>query len=230
MNHRFLVDHIPAAGAMLTLPEAEARHARVVRVRDGEAVELLDGRGTVSEARVASITGGNVTIEVGPPIDAREPSIRVTLGLALIQPERFEMAIQKATELGASRFSPLITEEIEVRPERILGKLDRWQRIAAEAAKQCGRGLIPQVENPQTLQEFLARASGPLLIFEAEGAPLEPLAEEGEVSLLIGPEGGWSASEIEMARSAGARVATLGQRRLRAETAAIVSVAALIHP
>lgn len=227
MNHRFLVGELPAVGERLRLEDEEARHARVLRLRDGEPVEIFDGRGSSAAAIVRSQSRDAIELEVTGAVDAREPRLHVTLALALVQPEKFEFAIQKGTELGASRFVPLLTRFTEVRAERIGGKLDRWRRIAAEAAKQCGRSRIPEVSDPLTLEVVLG--SGPCLLFDPSGGPLrEPAA--AKVTLLIGPEGGWDLSELELARSRGADLVLLGERRLRAETAAIVAVAAVIQP
>lgn len=223
MDHRFLVSAIPDLGTSLDLDEVESKHARVVRLREGERIELFDGAGNAAAARVLR-TGMPVVVEIESSIDTREPSRRITLALALIQPEKFELAVQKATELGVWRIQPLVSELTEVRPERILGKLDRWQRIATEAAKQCGRARIPEVLEPRELATLLREGPG-VIGFDADGEELDPAGVADDATLLIGPEGGWSESERNAMRESGTRVCSLGLRRLRAETAAMIAVA-----
>lgn len=228
MNHRFLVEEVPAPGERLRLTGDEARHARVLRLRSGEAVEIFDGHGAAASAKVVEISRDSVEVEIVAPGDPREPSSLITLALGLIQPDRFELAIQKGTELGVSRFLPVISRYTEIQPERALGKLERWRRIAAESTKQCGRARIPEISEPAELDAVVSRATD-CIVFDPSGVPLAQHARRSAI-LLVGPEGGWDAAELDLVRRSGAEVATLGARRLRAETAAIVAVAAVIQP
>jgi len=225
MKHRFHVDRIEPR---IELTPDEAHHARVVRVGEGEEVEVFDGRGNAAGGIVEILERDRVAIVVGEPIDARESSVAITLAMSIIQLEKFELVLQKATELGARTIVPLITDRIEVRPERWRGKEERWKRVVFEAVKQCGRAAIPVIEAAARFDEVIAR-EGTKIVFEAGAQAGKPAAHEGSVTLFIGPEGGFSERELELARNAGASFRQLGPRRLRAETAAIVATALLVR-
>lgn len=228
MKHRLLLNPLPQAGSEVDLPEDESRHARVLRLRAGEQIELFDGDGQGVLAEVISALP-TLRVRLLSAAPAREAVTKVTLCLALIQPEKFELSIQKATELGVAEIQPLITDLCEVRVERIAGKLERWRKIAAEAAKQCGRTRIPAVHEPDRPAGVLGHSRGlNHLLFDATGGALPTL--KGPLAAFIGPEGGWSDEELAAFQEAGTPVVSLGTRRLRAETAAIVASALLIGP
>jgi 16S rRNA (uracil1498-N3)-methyltransferase len=196
----------------------------VLRIREGEEVELFDGRGAAASAVVRTIAKDRVVVEITGAAPSREPAHAIELALALIQPDRFELALQKATELGAASITPLLTARGEVRPDRVAGKRDRWERIILEAVKQSGRSRIPRLDQPAPLDAVLARG-GQKIFFDADTSPADRAVEPGATMLLIGPEGGWSEAEVESARRAACIIRRIGTRRLRAETAAIVAVA-----
>jgi 16S rRNA (uracil1498-N3)-methyltransferase len=220
MKHRFFSANELAAGVVVTLSGDERHHAHVVRVRDGEEVEVFDGRGTgffgVYEDNVIRLT---------TPAPDRESTVAIHLAMAVIQLEKFELVLQKATELGARSIIPMITERVEVRQERYRGKQERWRKIVFEAVKQSGRTRIPEVEEPKTFDEVIKR-DGQKIIFDADHIPTSQQPNIPTI-LLIGPEGGFSEEELTRARDAGAAFEQLGPRRLRAETAAIVAVATI---
>lgn len=218
MKHRFYLDADLAAGATLTLTAEEAHHARVVRVREGEEVEVFNGRGA---AFVATLAEGTVTLREAAP--DREAQAALHLAMSIIHLEKFDLVLQKATELGVRSIIPMVTERVEVRPERYRGKGERWQRIVFEAVKQSGRARVPVVEPPASFDDVIAR-DGTKVVFEAESgsATWQP---GNPATLLIGPEGGFSDDELRAAKSRGCAFQSLGPRRLRAETAAIVATA-----
>jgi 16S rRNA (uracil1498-N3)-methyltransferase len=218
MKHRFFSARDLAAGDTVTLSNDERHHARVVRVRDGEEVEVFNGRG----AGFFGIYEGE-TIRLTTPAPDREAAAAIHLAMAIIQLEKFELVLQKATELGARSIIPMITERVELRPERYRGKQERWRKIAFEAAKQSGRTRIPEVEEPTAFEEIIKR-DGERIIFDADTPPSSRHPVIPSI-LLIGPEGGFSERELDAARAAGCAFAQLGPRRLRAETAAIVATA-----
>jgi 16S rRNA (uracil1498-N3)-methyltransferase len=145
--------------------------------------------------------------------------------MAVIQLEKFELVLQKATELGVRSIVPLVTERVELRPERYSGKLERWNRIVFEAVKQSGRSVVPTIEEPAKLTDVLAR-DGAKILFDADAEP-SPIERLDAVTILIGPEGGWSDDELRLARERQCLFQRLGPRRLRAETAAIVAASVI---
>lgn len=221
MKHRFFVPHVLAAGAVVALEGDELHHARVVRVREGEEVEVFDGRGGAWIAAVRALP----EVELLRVVDAeREPRVALHLAMAIINLDKFELVLQKATELGVHSIVPLVTARIEVRAERYRGKGERWQKIVFEAVKQSGRARAPIIEEPAAFDDAVRRA-GAKIVFDADAPPSPPLPRFEAATLFVGPEGGWSDDELGLAREHGCAFARLGPRRLRAETAAIVATA-----
>jgi len=202
---------------------------RVVRVRPGEPVRLLDGRGGERLAVVAAVDRTAVRFEIRElrRVQRREPAL--VLGLALLPANRFDDVVQQATELGVDALQPLVTARTNVHlaPDDVPDKLDRWQKKAREAVRQCGRALEPEIRPPVTLAPWLATAEASTcwVLFDRGGADALPtLPPRGEVRLLVGPEGGWDDAELSALRGSGAAVVTLGEHTLRAETAALLAV------
>ena len=209
----------------------EVRHylADVLRLRAGAAVEVFDGRGGRYEGRLEE---GLETVALGPRDAVRGGSPELTLLFALAKGEKVDLVVQKATELGVSRFVPFAAARSIVRLEGAKGeeRARRWRRIAEEAARQCGRADVPEISAPRTLAEALdaiAPATA-TFVFHPGGEPLQ-VGRTGAAGLaaVVGPEGGLTDAEVEACRRAGARPASLGPRVLRAETAAIVAVTVL---
>jgi len=218
VRHRVFVESIAAA---VDVSGEEFHHAvRVVRVHEGEEIELFDGRGRAARGRVGAIGRDALRVEVTSEIESRESPLRIHLAAAIIQLEKFELVLQKATELGAASITPLVTDRIEVRRERYRGKAERWAKIVFEAVKQSGRALIPTVNEP-TLFDEIAKNTGVRFVFDADEEPDRAPDSLTEVTVVIGPEGGLSEREIDVVRQSGCTFQRLGPRRLRAETAAI---------
>src|SRR4051794_5702444 len=218
MHHRFFIDAHLTAGATLALSRDEQHHARVVRVREGEEVEVFDGRGA---SFVAKYTSDGLQIVSAAP--DREARVAIHLAMSIINLDKFDIVLQKATELGVRSIIPLVTDRVEIRAERYRGKAERWRKIVFEAVKQSGRSVIPIVEEPQPFDHVIKR-EGTKILFDAD---VEPTTQQrsNPATLFIGPEGGWSDREIQAARENGCDFERLGIRRLRAETAAIVATA-----
>lgn len=211
----------------------ESRHmTRSLRLGRGDLVLVFDGRGREYLCRISS-AWPCVEAEVIEEVEsAAEPRAQIELAQALIKGDKFDLVVQKATEVGVASISPLITDRSDVKlpPERANARLERWRRIAREAAKQCRRASVPEVRPVATLQRLLENAEKPdlrLLFSEQGGESLRLLlaSRPRRIGLLVGPEGGWSEREIELAMACGARPVTLGPRILRAETAGIIAVA-----
>lgn len=220
MRNRFFVDADLAAGVVVSLTSDERHHARVLRVREGEEVEVFNGRGVSFAATFESADA----VRLRAPCPDRELRSSIHLAMAIIHPEKFELVLQKATELGVASIVPLITERGEVRLERVRGKQERWAKIVFEAVKQSGRSRIPTVEDPAEFRDVVARA-GMKILFDADEPPSTTRQPDNLTTLFIGPEGGWSENELRLARENGFVFQRLGERRLRAETAAIVAAA-----
>ncbi len=222
MRHRIFAGDI--AGPSVEISGDEFHHAvRVVRVREGEEIEIFDGRGHAARGRVGEIGPHMLRVDVEAEIPSRESPVRVHLATAIIQLDKFELVLQKATELGAASIIPLVTDRIEVREERYRGKRERWEKIIFEAVKQSGRAVVPRVNDPTRFDE-IAKQNGPRIVFDADEEPDAAPKRVDEVTVLIGPEGGWSEREIALARETRCIFQRLGPRRLRAETAAIASL------
>lgn len=237
--HRFFVAPECFAGERVVLPEQIAHQIRsVLRLRPGAAIVVLDNTGWEYEVLLRQVDRQHVVGEaVAKRLCPNEPSVQLTLYQALMKRDKFEWVLQKGTEIGVSHFVPLVTQRSLVQDVDIKeGKQLRWEKIITEAAEQSRRGCIPALHPPQALAEALAAQSAqPGLIAweEAEGLTIRDALGGGErpshISLFIGPEGGFAAEEVEAARAAGLKAITLGKRILRAETAALVAAALVLH-
>lgn len=216
----------------------EARHLRdVLRLQPGDQVFVFDGEGREFNCSVTELRRDFAVLTVVDEVEPakRESPLDLCLGLALLKGEKFDLVVQKATELGVARITPLITERADVRLRDVKDaekRVARWQRIAQEAAKQSGRARVPDVTEPQKFESFIEdRSEGLRLMFsEREGEALATAIGSGEFQLatmLVGSEGGWTDAELASASAAGWKVVTLGGKTLRAETAAIVVTALL---
>ncbi len=220
MRHRIFVDAITPS---VTVKGDEFHHSiRVVRARVGEEVEVFDRAGNATRGVVEAIEKDHAVIRTGAAVPSRESPLRIHLAMAIIQLEKFELVLQKATELGVCSIIPLDTERVELRRERYENKRERWEKIVFEAVRQSGRTIAPPILPTMTLEEVLQRP-GTKVLFDADAEP-GTLAALDEVTILIGPEGGWSDDELRRARERECVFQRLGPRRLRAETAAIASV------
>ena len=219
---------------VVTLTSDEARHLReVLRLKAGDEVQVFDGAGREFRAVVSQARREFAELEIGDEIEALKPEspLQLTLAVALLKGEKFDLVVQKGTELGVNRFVPLVTRyaDIRLRDEADAAKrVTRWQRIALEAAKQCGRATVPEISTPVAFESVIGDDSC-LMFSEREGQALNTDLNLKSVTAIVGSEGGWSDEELERARQAGVRVVTLGGRVLRAETAAIATAVLLQH-
>lgn len=224
MRHRIFID---ALAPSVTVTGDEFHHSvRVVRVRQGEEVEVFDPAGRVAKGVVESLERDRAVIRVGEELPSREAKLDLQLAMAIINLDKFELVLQKATELGVKSIVPLVTERIELRRERYAGKLERWKKIVFEAVKQSGRSIVPAIEEPRAFEEVVQRG-GTKIFFDADTDASPWPASLGAATLFIGPEGGWSDGELRLARAQECTFARIGPRRLRAETAAITACAVL---
>ena len=214
----------------------------VLRVRKGESIIAFDGTGNDYLCSLDDINPLCMTLGIKHTFDSRtEASVEIHLAQSLIKMKNFELCIQKCTELGVKRFTPVITERTVIKLEE--GKKEnrrcRWEKIAAEAAKQCGRSVSPDVRSVVDFKDVLGEMKdfdlGIIPWEEEESLSLRRVLRDsgsnhpGKVMVLIGPEGGLTREEVSSAKSAGMVSVSLGPRLLRSETAAIATVAVLIH-
>lgn len=202
--------------------------ARVLRRKAGDPVILFDGSGGEYEAQIATIDRNVVELEVLNFKEGnRESPLQTDMGLVISKGDRMVLAIQKATELGLSRLTPLFSDycDIKLPPDRIEKKLQHWRQIAISASEQCGRNCPPEICQPQQLAEWITQDSADLsLVFSPGGQALNTWSDirPRSVRFLIGPEGGLSVEELEQLRRTKFNRVELGPRILRTETAPIV--------
>lgn len=234
-GRRLFVPGERLAGTRLTLTGDEHRHVgRVLRGRVGDTLTLFDGAGGEVEGRIARVEREAIEVELGARRQVAGPATPLTLLVAVPRGPRMDFLVQKTVELGAARIVPVIAERSVARPDAETGRAGRWDKIAQEAARQCGRADVPVVAPPVPLSRALADEKLParrLALFEGEKsrslrAELAGAAP-GPTALLVGPEGGFSAAEIASAREAGFTPVGLGPRILRVETAAIAGLTLL---
>lgn len=236
---RFFVDPEEMAGESICLTGENAAHAKVLRLKTGEEVIVCDGQGEECLCRVETADAGQFVLSVvSRAASETEAGVRVSVYMALPKADKLEHVIQKATELGAYEIVTFPTARCVSRPDEksLAKKLDRWQKIAASAAEQSGRGRIPKVVVLPSYAEALKRAAKSdkaIVFYENEHATtLRQALERGpyqSVSILSGPEGGFEESEILQAREAGLQVCTLGRRILRCETAPLCGLSAIMY-
>lgn len=229
------VDAQLGPGARLRLPEASTQHLlRVLRLGTGDEVLLFNGDGSDYRARLLDAQRRGAEVEVlAVEAAAAESPLRITLGQALARGEKMDLVLQKATELGVAALVPLVSERSEVRldAERAARRMHHWRGVVAAACAQSGRARLPPLSDPAPLASFATThvEAGPRLILDpgATGG-LDALPEAPEsLTLLIGPEGGWSERERELLASAGYTGLRLGPRVLRTETAGLAAIAVL---
>ena len=231
-----------ASAKTVILAGDESRHLRnVLRLATGDEVFVFDGQGHEYQCVVEEVGRDSSTLTLIDEVQPASPEspLKLTLALALLKSEKFDLVVQKATELGVTRVIPVKSARCDVRlrdsadaQKRVI----RWQRIALESAKQSGRALVPEVSTPTDFAALLADervASEQRIMFsERAGKPLQetPLtAASTALTALVGPEGGWADEELDQARKAGWTIVTLGGRILRAETAAMAVTVVLQH-
>ena len=203
---------------------------RSLRMDVGEFLVICDGQGHDYRALIDGFDGDDVLLSVAErTVSVTEPSVKVTLYMGLPKGEKMEWIIQKAVELGVSRIVPVVTSRSIAKPgEKAAKKTERWQKIANEAAGQCGRGILPEVTMPMSFREALPQmTAAPLLIcYEAGGQPFGKLLADRPTALglFVGPEGGISPAEVEAMQQGGGKTATLGARILRCETAPLAAL------
>lgn len=227
MADRFYTPHLLAPGDFV-LDGPEAHHlASVRRFGPGDRVTLFNGDGREYPAEVVAAGKRSVALTVSPAVEAdRELGFELVVASALPKGDRADFLIEKLTELGATRFVPLVTERSVVLPKE--SAVEKFRRAVIEASKQCGRNVLMAVDPPARWGAFVRSVGLPAvrLVLHTEGGPSPPAEDvRAGVAVAVGPEGGLTAAEVAEAVAAGWRPTTLGPRVLRVETAAVAAAA-----
>lgn len=232
---RFFINYVPEERAVIT--GEDGRHiARSLRMQPGESLVLCDSIGTDYNCEIESVADGEVTVRVlNFCKTVAEPSVSVTVYQGMPKADKMESIVQKAVETGAVRIVPVLTTRCVSKPDEKAAakKVARWQKIAEEAAKQSGRGVIPQVSeliNYRLAVKQAAQNGEIILFFEGGGQSIAQLVnpETKNLAIFIGPEGGFEQAEVDFALQNGGRIGTLGARILRTETAPVAALAAIM--
>jgi 16S rRNA (uracil1498-N3)-methyltransferase len=236
---RFFVEKNSFAGDEVVLKEKQVHQVHnVLRMKEGEHIVVLDNTGFEYEVELLDISKKKVTGKIiEKRLSAGEPKAKLTLYQSMLSREKFEFVLQKCTEVGVSRFVPVVTHRSIVRDTAMKeGKLERWRNIIMEAAEQSGRGSIPELRTPIDYNQAIVETEDydmSLIACTKRGRELHGslalVREDGYVSLFIGPEGGFTDEEVELCLEEGAMPVTLGRRILRTETAGVVASALVLY-
>ena len=222
------------SSATLTIVDDEAKHlGRVLRKQQGEEIFVTDGEGSVYRCKINTMAKELIDCSIIEKLNSpNEPKIKVNLYQSLIKnPDRFEFAIEKAVELGVHTVHPVVTEHVI---NKTTNKTERWQSIALAAMKQSQRCVLPKISEPVNFADALVSSKSELKLIadEKENDSRISIADikdsPGTIDLFIGPEGGFTANEAELAVSQGYKILTLGARKFRSETAAIYTLSKLL--
>lgn len=236
---RFFVSPEEMQDEFMVLTGENADHAKVLRLKNGENVLVCDGNGKECVCTVSDVSPGQICLVVKKRQDSlSEPMVKASIYMAFPKADKLEHVIQKATELGAFEIVAFPSARCVSRPDEksLKKKQERWQKIAASAAEQSGRGRIPEVIVLSSYQEALKRAGESdlaILFYENERATTLKMAIDDKpfqtISLMTGPEGGLDQREVELAKDAGLQICTLGSRILRCETAPLCALSAVMY-
>ncbi len=215
----------------ITLNLEETRHLRdVLRLKESDEVLVFDGASREFLCEIQSVGKKETLLKIIKEItpSAPESKLNLTLAVALLKGEKFDLVVQKAVELGVTKLAPLNTKRADVKLKDAEKKTERWRKIALEACKQTGRAKLMQIEMPSDFEIFIETVSGVKILFaERSGENFSSIEKSEKLTAIVGAEGGWEDSEIETARHKGFQIVTFGGRILRAETAAITFAAIL---
>jgi 16S rRNA (uracil1498-N3)-methyltransferase len=238
---RFFIPATQIRGDRVTLEGGDHHHLlNVLRKSTGDEIEIFNGKGEGYIARIVEIYSGHTVAAIVKSTGKQtEPRIAIRLVQSLPKSDKFEWILQKNTELGVSDFLPVISERslIKLDAAAQIKKRERWEKIIKEAAEQSGRGVIPRLQPVLEWRELLGAFPSGLVLLPWEGEQDRSLKDvlgataaiPDELSVIIGPEGGFARTEVERLRDLGAVTVTLGPRILRTETAGLVAVAAILY-
>lgn len=230
---RLYIDAPLSEGSQLELDEHNAHYVRtVLRLKKNAAIKVFNGTGGEWSALLLEVHKKSVLIKIGKwHAQDAESALNIHLGMVIVRSERMDWAIQKAVELGAMSITPLLSERcvVQIKAGKLLHKTSHWQRIIQHATEQCGRTRLPNLEQPAKLHDWLAKQVGTCIFFDPYAMDSMPglPAPSASVTLLSGPEGGFSEAERLLIKQAGFIPVKLGNRILRAETAVLAAISAV---
>ena len=236
MRH-FFIDPSPAKNSLVAIQQSEAHHIKnVLRLKPGDRIKLFDGTGFEYEAVIRKMSAEKVDVEILGRIRATlQSGVKIMVAQAFLKEKKMDDLVRKLCELGVAKWVPFFSQRSIARPDasRLAGRTRRWHRIATEALKQCRRIDLPDIAGPLSFEEVLDLSKTcdlNIVFWENESTPLNSAIESNgkhpirKILLMLGPEGGFTQQEIEMAEHSGFVVAGLGPRILRAETATLAAV------
>jgi len=235
---RFFIAGTNFLGGMAVMTGRDAEHVRVLRMRPGEDMIICDGKGTDYKCRLVKADKEQVEAEIIEVVPCpAEPSVKVSILCGLPKGDKTDYIIQKSVEAGAEEIIFFMSKRCVAKPDKPEKKLERWQRIAEEAAKQSGRGIIPQVKWAGEFAEALNIANQKdlgLFMYEtgereALNAVLDANKDVKTIAIVTGPEGGFAPFEADLAKIVGLHICSMGERILRCETAPIVALSAAMY-
>ncbi len=241
MLPRFLAADLDPVAGSASLSADEAHHlTHVLRLRFGDEISVFDGSGHEYRARIERVTREGAQLKLLDEIAAApEPAVRLTLAQAILKGDKMDEAVRDATMMGVAAIEPIVTEHTTIRLKALADgrATDRWRRIAIASAKQCRRAVLPVIGEGTHFDEWVLQDNAPsrlLLVEPTTGVSARTLStlsagRPASATLMIGPEGGWSAAEVNAAIAAGWTPITLGRRTLRADAVALVAVGVLQH-
>jgi 16S rRNA (uracil1498-N3)-methyltransferase len=205
----------------------------VLRLSVGDHVRIFNGRGEEWDGVLDIVTRHGVHVRLGDSVPpAREPGVRITLATAVLKGDKMDDVVRDAVMLGAAVIEPLVTARTEISRAAIerSGRVERWQRVAVSSAKQCGRAVVPPVHAPRRFDDVIAGLNDAVMLVEPsashDAVTLRELTPRESLTLVAGPEGGWTESEVRLARANGTMLLTLGAQTLRADALPIVALTA----
>ncbi len=219
------------SGEIVVVDQETSHHlANVLKIRKGESVNAFDGSGGYFEAEIINQDKKSISILPGKFVDdKREPAIKLTLAQALVRGQKMDYVIQKAVEVGVHRIVPLLMEfcNVKLEADRLKNRMGHWQKIIINACEQCGRNILPEISSPVELSSWVNQDESPLrlALLPDSGLSINNIkGQDGNISLICGPEGGFSEEEVESCNGAGYQALSLGPRILRTETAAVAGL------
>lgn len=238
--HRFFAPDLNPGDDTVLLPRGEAEHlTRVLRIGVGDTVSVFDGRGHEFLARVIGARHHKVHVQIVSRVEpVAEWNVSMTLAQAVLKGDKMDDVVRDAVMLGATAIQPLVTTRSETTVAGLLkgARVERWRRVVLASAKQSGRAVLPEVRTPLTIENYLeepAPALRMMLVEPSADEDAEPFAVlrtipvPGDVSVMVGPEGGWTVEERGLARKNGVRLMTLGPRTLRADAVGLSALSIL---